>query len=167
MLTAMAPTIDREQRHRPEVGPDLRQAVALQQDAAADPQRVRQRHRLADRTAPSAGMPWNGNMKPDSIIDGSKRELRQLLRLHLRRAMVENAKPIARLQAMNTPEREQQQRDRPAHRHFEHGHRHRQDQRDLHIGQADIGDDLAQHHLHRPHRHRQQVLHRARSRARA
>ena len=54
---------------RPQLGP----VVALEQDAAHDAQEMRQRQHLPIACAHS-GMPRNGNMKPDSSIDGRKKK---------------------------------------------------------------------------------------------
>ena len=48
-------------------------------------------------------MPWNGNMKPDSIICGSSENCASCCACCCVRASVENVMPSARLPAMNTP----------------------------------------------------------------
>ena len=74
---------------------------------------------------------------------------------------VEMVKPIARLTVMNSAVPRQNSARLPSIADVEQEPRHQQDHRDLHRADGDVGRDLADHHLDRPHRHGQQVLHRA------
>ena len=107
------------------------------------------------------GMPRNGNMKPESMKDGIRVNWASWTACIWLAAMVEKVTPSARLLGDEEAERAEQQRQRAADRQAEEQRRRDQDQRDLDIADEHVGHDLGDHHLDRPDRHRQQVLHRA------
>ena len=107
------------------------------------------------------GMPRNGNMKPESRIEGRKKKNAICIACSWFRAAVEKVKPTARLAAMNRISAAAEQHEIAVDRHAEQKARRQQDHARLDVADQDVGQDLAAHHLERPHRHRQQVLHRA------
>ena len=72
---------------------------------------------------------------------------------------VEMVKPIARLTVMNSAVPRQSRATLPSVATSNSTRDDQQDHRDLDRADGDVGHDLADHHLDRPHRHGEQVLH--------
>jgi hypothetical protein len=75
--------------------------------------------------------------------------------------MVENVMPDREVRHDEQKCHHQQQRQAADHRHVEQKFRRDQNQRDLHIADADIRHDFADEHFARAHRRREQIFHRA------
>ncbi len=109
-------------------------------------------------TCAHSGIPRNGNMKPDSRIDGRKKKNVICIACSWLRAIDEKVMPSVRLAAMNSSTIHEQHDDVAVHRHVEQVARGEQDQRHLDQPDHDVGNDLPGHHLDRQRRRRQQVL---------
>ena len=101
-------------------------------------------------------------MKPDSSIVGRKKKNVICIACSWFCASDESVMPTVRLAAMNSSDaRRRAATTLPDDRHVEEVARREQDDRRLDQPDDDVGHDLAGHHLERPRRRREQVLHRA------
>ena len=100
-------------------------------------------------------------MKPESRIEGRKKNIVICIACIWFLASVEKVKPIARLAAMKRISTADSSSEAADHRHVEEELRREEDHDHLHVADHDVGHDLAEHHLERAHRRGEQVLHRA------
>ena len=110
-------------------------------------------------TCAQPGMPRNGNMKPESRIEGRKKKNVICIACIWLLASVEKVKPIARLAAMKRISTASRSARLPTIGTSKRNLAADEDHHDLHVADDDVGHDLAEHHLERAHRRREQVLH--------
>ena len=100
-------------------------------------------------------------MKPDSMNDGIKVNWANCIACIWLVDTVENVMPSARLPAMNRPSATRSSGTEPRIGSWKNSAEDDEDEQHLDVADDDIGHDLGEHHLDRPHRHGEQVLHRA------
>ena len=112
-------------------------------------------------------MPRNGNIKPESKIDGKKDEESHLHRLQL--IFCNGGKRDAHRQVGdNEDERDdEQQKNTSLHRHMKEKVGGDQNDRDLDVTDENVGHDFSDEHFARAGRHREKIFHRARVHVRA
>mmetsp|Transcript_23364 Transcript_23364/g.55522 ORF Transcript_23364/g.55522 Transcript_23364/m.55522 type:complete len:372 (+) Transcript_23364:433-1548(+) len=121
---------------------------------------MRQRQGLADMLRP-AGHAAEREHEARQQHRGQKEEEGQLQRLQLVAGQRREGEAHAEIGQHEDADHRQQQHRAAHHRHLEQQEGGTQDDGQLQIAQQHIGQDLADHHLERPHRCGQQVFHRA------
>ena len=100
-------------------------------------------------------------MKPDSRNDGIRVNCAICIACIWLADTVEKVRPSARLLAMNSPSASSSSGIEPRIGRWNTTAETPRISEHLDVADDDIGHDLGEHHLDRPHRHRQQILHRA------
>lgn len=149
-----------EQRNRPQVRRTFGQAISLQQNAAHDAQKMRERQTFADVLRP-ARHPAKRKHIARQQQRWQEKEKRHLHRLQL--VFGDGRERDAHREVRHDEQKRQrhQQRHAADKRHVEQEFRRQQHQRHLHIAHHDVGDDFADDDLAGMHGRGEQVFHRA------